>query len=207
MLPYRSVILADTEYEFGGVHGNLPRPVCVVFKDLITGREWRLFRGEFGAAPPFDTGPNTLFVAFYASAEIGTFRALGWPTPARILDLFAEFRCFTNGLSVSSSLIGALEFFGIDAMGAVFKQSMIDLILRGPPWTEEERQAILDYCAADVYALERLLPVMLPHIDLPRALLRGRYMGNIAVVESHGVPIDVPTLSLAKKHGPIFKMS
>ena len=55
---------------------------------------------------------------------------------------------------------------------------MIDLILRGPPWTEEEWQAILDYCAGDVYALERLLPAMLPYIDLPRALFRGRYMGN-----------------------------
>ena len=41
---------------------------------------------------------------------------------------------------------------------------------------------------------------MLPHIDLPRALLRGRYMGNLAVVESHGVPIDVPLLSLTRKH-------
>jgi DNA polymerase-1 len=149
---------------------------------------------------PFDTGPNTLFVAFYASAEVSTFRALGWPTPARILDLFTEFRNLTNGLPVpSNKLIGALEYFGLDSIGAVHKQNMIDLILRGPPWTEEEWQAILDYCAGDVYALERLLPVMLPYIDLPRALLRGRYMGNLAVVESHGVPIDVPLLSLTRK--------
>ena len=69
MLPYRFIILGDTEYEFGGVNGNLSRPVCAVFKDFHTGQEWRLRRGEFGAAPPFDTGPDTLFVAFYASAE------------------------------------------------------------------------------------------------------------------------------------------
>jgi DNA polymerase I len=106
-----------------------------------------------------------------------------------------------NGLPVpSNKLIGALEYFGLDSIGAVHKQNMIDLILRGPPWTEEEWQAILDYCAGDVYALERRLPVMLPHIDLPRALLRGRYMGNLAVVESHGVPIDVPLMSLTRKH-------
>ena len=76
----------------------LLRPVCAVFKDFITGQEWRLRRGEFGAAPPFSTGPDTLFVAYYASAEIGFFRALNWPTPARILDLFTEFRNLTNGL-------------------------------------------------------------------------------------------------------------
>jgi hypothetical protein len=35
---------------------------------------------------------------------------------------------------------------------------------------------------------------MLPHIDLPRALLRGRYMAAVARMESVGVPMDVPTL-------------
>jgi DNA polymerase-1 len=201
MLPYRSVILGDTEFEFGGIDGNPPRPVCAVFKDIVTGREWRLRRGEFGIAPPFSTGPDTLFVAFYASAEVGFFRALNWPTPARILDLFVEFRNLTNGLPVEGNgLINALEYFGLDTIGAVFKKGMIDLILRGPPWTEEEWQAILDYCAGDVYALERLLRAMLPYIDLPRALFRGRYMGNAAAAENFGVPLDVPTISLAQKH-------
>ncbi len=201
MLPYRSVILGDTEYEFGGVDGNLLRPVCAVFKDFATGREWRLRRGAFGAAPPFSTGPDTLFVAYYASAEINFFRALNWPTPARILDLFTEFRNLTNGLPVESNkLIHALEYFGLDTIGAHYKASMIELILRGPPWSEEEWQAILDYCAGDVYALERLLPAMLPYIDLPRALFRGRYMGNLAVVENFGVPVDVALLSLAREH-------
>jgi DNA polymerase I len=201
MTPCRSIILSDTEYEFGGVNGNLLRPVCGVFKDFITGQEWRLWRGEFGPEPPFSTGPDTLFVAYYASAEIGFFRALNWPIPARILDLFVEFRNRTNGLSVGGNgLINALEYFGLDTIGAVYKQNMIDLVLRGPPWTEEERQATLDYCAGDVYAIERLLPVMLPGIDLPRALLRGRYMGNIAAVETNGVPIDVPKFNLARRH-------
>jgi DNA polymerase-1 len=77
---------------------------------------------------------------------------------------------------------------------------MRDLILGGGPWSEEEWTAILNYCASDVYALEGLLPALLPYIDLPRALLRGRYMGNMAVVENNGVPIDASRISLAKKH-------
>src|SRR5262249_43127172 len=40
----------------------------------------------------------------------------------------------------------------------------------------------------------RLLPAMLPTIDLPRALLRGRYMAAAARMEWTGVPIDVETL-------------
>ena len=57
---------------------------------------------------------------------------------------------------------------------------MRDLILGGGPWSLEQRGAILDYCESDVVALERLLPAMLPRIDLPRALLRGRYMAAAA---------------------------
>jgi DNA polymerase-1 len=35
---------------------------------------------------------------------------------------------------------------------------------------------------------------MLPGIDLPRALLRGRYMAAAAAMEHNGTPIDVPLL-------------
>ena len=41
---------------------------------------------------------------------------------------------------------------------------------------------------------------MLPHIDLPRALLRGRYTAAVAAMEFNGVPIDVPTLALLREH-------
>ena len=41
---------------------------------------------------------------------------------------------------------------------------------------------------------------MLPRIDLPRALLRGRYMAAAAAMELAGVPIDVPTLQLFREY-------
>jgi hypothetical protein len=46
-----------------------------------------------------------------------------------------------------------------------------------------------------VDSLARLLPAMLPKIDLPRALLRGRYMTAAARMEWAGVPIDTDTLN------------
>ena len=91
-LPYRRIVAVDFEFEFGGHDGNQPRPVCMVAKELRTGQCWRLWRGEFGTSPPFPVDGETLFVAYYASAELGCFKALGWPTPTRILDLYAEFR-------------------------------------------------------------------------------------------------------------------
>jgi DNA polymerase I len=215
-LPYRAIVVADFEFEFGGHatfedasrSGERPRPVCMVAKELRTGQEWRLWRSEFGPRPPFPTGPDALFVAFYASAELGCFRALGWAKPANILDLFTEFRDRTNMGSkadkdrrtpAGSGLVGALTFFGLDSIGAQEKDDMRRRILAGGPWSGSE-SAILDYCATDIIALERLLPAMLPCIDLPRALLRGRYMAAAAAMEWNGVPIDMPTLALIREN-------
>jgi hypothetical protein len=127
---------------------------------------------------------------------------LGWPIPQRILDLFTEFRCGTNGLTVlaGNGLIGALTAFGLDTMGVVEKEDMRALVMRGGPWSGEEQAAVLDYCINDVDALARLLPAMLPRIDLPRALLRGRYMTAAARMEHHGVPIDILMLQKLRRY-------
>jgi hypothetical protein len=116
--------------------------------------------------------------------------------------IFCEFRARTNGLDTpaGNSLLGALTYFGLDGMGAAEKDSMRDLVLGGGPWSEMERSAILDYCEEDVAALERLLPAMLPGIDLPRALLRGRYMAAVAAMEHAGTPIDVSMLELFRRN-------
>ena len=49
-------------------------------------------------------------------------------------------------------------------------------------------------------ALVRLLPRMLPRIDLARALLRGRFMQAVARIECNGIPVDEPTLALLNEH-------
>jgi DNA polymerase-1 len=171
---FREVVAVD--FEFIAAPGNRPIPICLVAHELRSGRRFCLWRDQFGPVPPYATGEDVLFIAYYASAELGCYRVLGWPMPQRILDLFIEFRARTNGhdAPAGNGLLGALAHFGLDSIGALEKDDMRALILRGPPWSEEERFAILDYCEGDVRALERLLPAMLPKIDLRRALLRGR---------------------------------
>jgi DNA polymerase I len=170
----------------------------MVARELRTGQEWRIWRGDFPPAPPFPIGPDSLFVAYYASAELGCFRALGWPMPARVLDLYAEFRDRTNGLPGGRGLVDALQYFGLDALDATHKDSMRTLILGGGPWSNPERAEIIDYCDGDVLALNHLLPAMLPMIDLPRALLRGRYMAAVSAMEWAGVPIDMISLEMLR---------
>jgi DNA polymerase I len=195
---YKHVVAVD--FEFIATTSDRPVPVCMVARELHSGQRWRLWQDQLQSAPPFPTGRDTLFVSYYASAELGCFKVLNWPKPANILDLFTEFRNLTNGLPTiaGASLIGALAHFGLDSVGAQDKKEMRDLVLRGGPWSDAESAAILDYCESDVDALARLLPAMLPYLDLPRALLRGRYMAAAAAMEHNGVPIDVPTLELLR---------
>jgi hypothetical protein len=197
--PFREVVVLD--FEFTALLGERPEPVCLVAWELRSGRRFRLFQGKFPATPPYATGPDVLFVAYYASAELGCYRALGWPMPERILDLYAEFRNRTNGLPVpaGSGLLGALTYFGLDGMGATEKKEIQEAIGNGTSRGRYTPEEILDYCESDVAALDRLLPVMLPGIDLPRALLRRRYMWAAAAMEFEGIPIDVETLAALRE--------
>jgi hypothetical protein len=195
---YREVWLAD--FEFSAPPGERPTPVCLVAREFRSGRTVRLWQDDLRGrrVPPYPIGPDVLFVAYFASAELGCHLALGWPPPARVLDLYAEFRTRANGLSPPGGfgLLGALTWHGLDAMDAAEKESLRELAIRGGPWTAEEREALLAYCESDVLALAKLLPAMLPELDFPRAVAcRGRYMGAVARMEWAGVPIDVGTLS------------
>jgi hypothetical protein len=58
-------------------------------------------------------------------------------------------------------------------------------------WTQEEREAGLDYCETDVVALANLLPAMLPTLGLHHALIRGRYSGGaVSFMQHEGIPLD-----------------
>ena len=152
--------------------------------------------GPVGSRPPYATGADVLFVAYYASAEFGCYRVLGWPMPQRILDLYVEFRNLTNGLTTpaGNSLLGALTFFGLDGLSITEKKELQQAI-GNKTWQDRyTSEDILDYCERDVAALTKLLAAMLPQVDLPRALLRGRYMAAAATIEHNGVPIDTEKL-------------
>jgi hypothetical protein len=152
---------------------------------------------------PFDVGADVLFVAFFASAEMSCFLTLGWPMPTHLLDLYVEFKrhiCGRDDEPSKPSLIYALDWFGLDSLDVTEKEEMRRLAIRGGTYLDGERQALLDYCHDDVVAVVRLLTRMLPLIDLPRAVLRGRFVKAVARMECHGIPLDVPTLARLGEH-------
>jgi hypothetical protein len=205
-LPFHAVWCVD--FEFTAPDGERPRPLCVVARELGSGRLVRCWLGDDAPArPPYDVGADVLFVAYYASAELSCHLALGWPLPLRILDLFAEFKCRTNGRSVphGHGLLGAAAYFGLNVLDVAQKQSMRELAMRGGDYTADEQAVLLNYCQSDVDALAQLLPAMLPEIDLPRALLRGRYMAAVARMERAGVPLDVDALTRLRENWGLIK--
>jgi DNA polymerase-1 len=191
-IPFREIWCVD--FEFQAIDGERPWVLCMVAREARSGREIRMWRDELFARrrAPFETGSDAVMVAYYASAELGCFLELGWPLPVNVLDLYAEHRVETNGISnpFGNRLPGALAYRGLGHLDVDDKNAMIDLILSKRAFSSAEQKAILDYCASDVLGLEALLPKMALRIDWRRALLRGRYMAAAARMERSGVPID-----------------
>jgi DNA polymerase-1 len=202
-LPFAEIWMADFEFVVGA--GERPRPVCMVAEEYWTGRQIRLWEHELASldAAPFNIGPNAAFVAYFASAEFGCFKALGWTLPTNTLDLFCEHRVLTSGTQLphGNSLIGAARRYGVDTIAATEKETMRELIMAGGPWTQAERADILEYCASDVALLRPLLESIAPdlnvtHQRLGHAVWRGRYMGAVATMEHNGIPVDAKTLGV-----------
>jgi hypothetical protein len=160
--------------------------------ELRSGREIQLWGNELGRIEaPFNVGPDAVMLAYAAAAEIGCFLELGWRLPVKVIDLYAEHRVDTNGLKLNGNgLLNALTMRGLAHIDAGEKEEMRRLILERTEYSDDERAAILAYCRSDVVALQALLPKLT--IDLPFALLRGRYGAAVARMERTGIPIDAP---------------
>ena len=185
------------DFEFQALNGNRPTPVCLVTMDARTGvinRYWQDDLRKLKRAP-FPAGSNDLVVAFFASAEFGCMLELDWKKAVEavnVIDLHAEHRNETNGrrLVLGNSLLAALTLRGLTRIEAAVKDGMRDLILGQSSWSPAEQADILNYCKSDVEALDALLRVMLPTIDVKTALVRGRYTKAVAHMERHGIPVD-----------------
>ena len=200
-LPFRKIYAID--FEYCGADGEIPNIVCMVIQDLQSDGVSRCWRDDLREmrTPPFEAGEDVAIVSYFAPAEVQSMLALDWDIDVSVIDLFAEFRCQTNGNPDvgRKSLVSALQLYGLEQFIPEEKDSMRDLILSGGPWSEAQRSAILDYCQQDVVALGPLLNAMLRHapwseLQFNQALVRGRYMKAVGVMQHRGIPIDLGML-------------
>jgi DNA polymerase-1 len=186
------------DFEFSGTgEGERPTPICCVAREWHSGQTFRLWEDELTACP-YGTGEDSVLVAYAAAAELGCHLALDWPMPANVLCLHAEYRCHVNiahgkGETPRAGLLDALDRFSIPhSTDKLEKKRLQERCARGAPWEPGEREEILAYCETDVTPLPVLLEALLPHINIPQALQRGRFVKHIARMERTGIPIDVP---------------
>src|ERR1035438_9875732 len=123
---FKCIWLAD--FEFRQPDGFPPEIRCAVFHELRSGTTLCLWHPEASDLPDL-IGTDTLFIAYAANAELGCLLQMGVALPAYVLDLHAEFRWLTSGLTVDHGhgLLGALLYFGLPGIDSVAKDENREL--------------------------------------------------------------------------------
>ena len=224
---FAQIVVLDFEYEAeGGEHelklGDLPEPLCMVAYDLDGHlhhmRTIKMWRHELLAStePPFDTGPDTVVVAYSAWAEMTCFLKLGWRFPVYVLDLHTAYLAASNILlpynpnevrkKPRKRLPDACRAYGIEGWESIDKGMIAQDIGEGR-WQKHGRDAVTDYCEEDVRNTVKLLRAMLqgrprfPRIDVQRVLYWSNYSAKCCTqIQARGMPIDMALWNLVQEH-------
>jgi hypothetical protein len=175
------------------------------------------YRGEFGLAPSFDVGPDSLFVAYSAWAEMTCFDVLGWEFPTYIFDQHTAYLAASNILlpyapdeirrKPRKRLPDACRAYGIEGWERIEKDTIAESIGNGTWQQHYSPQDVLDYCEEDVRMSVRLLRAQLrgsprlPKADVPRTLFWSNYSAKaIALIQMRGMPIDLTPWNLVQEN-------
>jgi DNA polymerase I len=215
---FRTIGVVDFEYEIDG--GDLPRVLCkvgyVLDETLRHVDTIRLWRGEFGSTPPFDIGPNTLFVAYSAWAEMTCFLQLGWRFPVHVYDLHTAYLATSNILlpyepdeirkKPRKRVVDACRAYGIEGWENIDKPDIAKAIGEGR-WREYGREAVLQYCEADVCAAAELLRRQITGhgsrapVNPELVMHWSEYSAKtVARIQAGGMPIDMPLWDLVQEN-------
>src|SRR6516164_4210210 len=182
-------------------------------------RTIRMWREELLASkhPPFDIGPDTLFVAYSAWAEMTCFKVLGWQFPVHIFDLHTAYLAASNILLPYSPdevrnkprkrLSDACDAYDLEGWKGIDKDAIAERIGNGT-WREyHSPEEVLDYNEEDVRMELRLLraqllgrPGLLP-ASVPHVLHWSNYSAKcIALIQARGMPIDMVLWHLVQEN-------
>jgi DNA polymerase-1 len=212
---FSSIVVADFEYEI--MPGGLPDVLCMVAyvldENLQHVRTIRQWQGEFGTTPPFDVGPDTLFVAYSAWAEMTCFLVLGWQFPVHIYDQHTAYLAASNILSPYDQdelhkkprkrLSDACRAYGIEGWENIDKDTISRDIGEGR-WRYYGQAAVYDYCEEDVRMSAKLFRRQLldKHgADVDHVLAWSNYSARaIARIQARGMPIDLERWNLVQEN-------
>jgi DNA polymerase-1 len=218
------LVVADFEFAPTKHAGGLPVVRCLAWKALDGSCEGKLWVDELGPKPPSVFQGVTL-VAYAAKAELSCFKALGWPFPKQIIDLFFLYKRQINGdpTRKDSRLIAALDAHGLGHAKTSEQKKHLQWKAIDPdstgeeteapsynpshrPYTEQEKADLLDYCFDDVLATAALFEAMQAQVQDVNALHWGAFAGSQTLIEMEGLPIDRARYeSLRRNRGALQK--
>ena len=163
-------------------------------RHVRTIRQWR---GEFGTAPPFDIGPDALFVAYSAWAEMTCF--MHWAGNSRSTSSTCTPPIWRPAISCCpynpdevrkkqrKRLSDACRAYRIPGWERIDKETIAKDIGEGR-WRDYGQEAVYDYCEEDVRASTALLLKQLQgfarlsarQCDAPAALVELQRQGDRA---------------------------
>ena len=215
---FRTIVVVDFEYEIAD--GGLPHVLCMVAYVLDWAlrhiRTIRLWRGEFGATPPFDIGPDTLVVGYSLWAEMTCFLQLGWRFPVHVYDLHTAYLATTNILlphnpdevrqKPRKNLAAACCAYGIEGWEQIDKPALAKAIGEGR-WREYGQPAVLQYCEEDTCRSAELLRRQISGyrdyapVNPERVMYWSEYSAkSVARIQAKGMPIDMPLWNLIQEN-------
>jgi hypothetical protein len=170
---------------------------------------------------PFDVGPDTLFVAYSAWAEMTCFKVLGWQFPTHIFDQHTAYLAASNILlpynpnevrkRPRKSLADACHAYRIEGWENIDKETIAKDIGEGR-WRDYGRESVFNYCEEDVRMSIRLLHAqlqrycdqrghtLLPAADVERVLHWSNYSAKaVALIQARGMPIEVVLWNLVQE--------
>jgi DNA polymerase-1 len=213
---FSSVVVCDFEYEVAP--GDLPNVLAMVAhvldENLRHVRTIRLWRGEFGPTPPFDVGPDSLFVAYSAWAEMTCFKVLSWQFPRYIFDQHTAYLAASNELlpynpdeerkKPRKRLSDACRAHGIEGWERIDKETISKAIGDGTWRKHFSPQEVVDYCEEDVRMSVKLLRRQLRSNsggDVAHVLHWSNYSSKaIALIQARGMPIDMELWNLVQEN-------
>jgi hypothetical protein len=219
---FDAIVVCDFEYEIEP--GGLPNVLCMVAhlldENLKYVRTIQRWRGEFCSTPPFDIGPDSLFVAYSAWAEMTCFMVLGWKFPEHVFDLHTAYLAASNFLlpydpdelrqKPRKRLPDACRAYAIEGWERIEKDVISKDIAEGR-WCKYGKESVLEYCEEDVRMATELLRAQLrPHknhlvVDVRRILHWSNYSAKaIALIQAKGMPIDVPLWTLIQENQTVI---
>ena len=176
---FSRVLSVDAEFLTDST-GTIPqRVLCIVFKDIRSGEDFKYWVDGQNQIPHFFDYEKCLLVSFMATAEHGVFLNLLHGQPKNMYDCFVENKCLYGPFLAKNKtgLVDTCSRYNIPSISKEQKDRELDLILRrneyeGKPfdYSLEEQQRIMAYCKSDVEETAELFIAQVNDIEKKNSL-------------------------------------